>query len=177
MSTIAVIYYPQPTWYPFVPRYLPVDEDHPPTHRNPYSLSKQVGELAADMFSRLGRTVPVSLRPAWVVAPGEVRAKGLLDTQDLKDGLPGLWSCTDARDVARACQAAIEADLKGHEVFNLSAPDTFAPLPTRELVRRLWPDLTDVRDAQEGYRSLIDCRKAARLLGWEALYPVRQEAG
>jgi hypothetical protein len=60
-------------------------------------------------------------------------------------------------------------------VFNLSSPDTFAPLSTRELVRRLWPELTDVRDTLDGYRSLIDCRKAARMLGFEALYPVRQE--
>ena len=56
-----------------------VDEDHPQTHRNAYSLSRQAGELAADTLSRLGCTIPVSLRPAWVVAPGEVRARGLLD--------------------------------------------------------------------------------------------------
>jgi nucleoside-diphosphate-sugar epimerase len=173
MSTMAVIYYPYPTWYPFEPRYLPVDEMHPSTHRNAYSLSKQVGELTAEMFGRLGRTVPVSLRPAWLVAPGEVRAKGLLDAESLKEGLPGLWSYMDVRDVARACQAAIEADLDRHEVFNLSAPDTFAPLPTLDVIAEMWPTLGDLRADLGGYRSLIDCRKAARLLGFEAIYSVR----
>jgi nucleoside-diphosphate-sugar epimerase len=79
------------------------------------------------------------------------------------------------RDVARACQAAIEADLDRHEVFNLSAPDTFAPLPTLELIEKIWPTLTDLRDDLDGFRSLIDCRKAARLLGHEAVYSVRDE--
>jgi len=175
MSTTAVIYYPQPAWYPFEPRYLPVDEAHPPTHHNAYSLSKQVGELTAEMFSRLGRTVPVSLRPAWIVTPGEIRAKGLLDPERLDDGLYGLWSYTDVRDVARACQAALKADLTQHEVFNLSAPDTFATIPTLDLIHKLWPTLTDLRGDLSGYRPLIDCRKAARLLGFEAIYSVRDE--
>lgn len=175
MSTMAIIYYPQPTWYPFEPLYLPVDEEHPPTHRNAYSLSKQVGELMAEMFSRLGRTVPVSLRPAWIVTPGEIRAQGLLEPENLKEGLYGLWSYTDVRDVARACQAAIETDLTQHETFNLSAPDTFAPLSTRDLISRVWPTLTDLRDDLGSYRPLIDCRKAARMLGFEAIYSVRNQ--
>jgi len=173
MSTMAVVYYPQPAWYPFEPRYLPVDEAHPPTHHNAYSLSKQVGELTAETFGRLGRTVPVSLRPAWIVTPGEIRAKGLLDPEALEEGLYGLWSYIDVRDVARACQAALEADLDRHQVFNLSAPDTFAPLPTLDLIRRVWPTLTDLRGDLSGYRPLIDCRKASRLLGFQAIHSVR----
>jgi nucleoside-diphosphate-sugar epimerase len=175
MSTMAVIYYPQPDWYPFEARYLPVDEEHPSTIRNPYSLSKQAGELTAEMFSRLGRTVPVSLRPAWIVTPGEIRAQGLLDPEKFEDGLYGLWSYVDARDVARACQTAIEASLERHEVLNLSAPDTFASLPTLDLIGKVWPRLTDLRGNLDGYRPLIDCRKAARLLGYEALYSARDE--
>ena len=174
MSTMAVIYYPQPTWYPFEPRYLPIDEEHLSTHRNAYSLSKQVGELTAEMIGRLGRTVPVSLRPVWIVTPGEIQAKGLLDPERLEEGLYGLWSYMDVRDVARACQAAIEADLTQHEVFNLSAPDTFASLPTLDLIRKLWPALTDLRGDLNGHRSLMDCRKAACLLDFEAIYSARK---
>jgi len=175
LSTIAIIYYPQPTWYAFEPCYLPVDEAHPPTHQNAYSLSKQVGELTAEMFGRLGRTVPVSLRPAWIVTAGEIREKGLLDRENLDQGLYGLWSYTDARDVARACQTAIEAKLSQHEILNLSAPDTFAPIPTLDLVRKLWPALTDLRDDLSGFQPLIDCRKASRLLAFESIYSVRNE--
>lgn len=174
MSTMAVIYYPKPHWYPFQPLYLPVDEKHPPTYRNTYSLSKQVGELMADMFGRRGHTLPISLRPAWIVTPGEIEARGLLNPDRLDDGLYGLWSYIDVRDVARACQAAIEADLTRHEVFNLSAPDTFAPLPTIELIHRLWPTLTDLRGDFSGHQPLIDCRKAARLLGFKAIFSARK---
>jgi nucleoside-diphosphate-sugar epimerase len=175
LSTMAVIYYPQPAWYPFEPRYLPVDEVHPSTHRNAYSLSKQVGELTADMIARLGRTTPISIRPAWIVTPGQIRAEGLLDPQRLEDGLYGLWSYVDARDVAQACRLALEATVMRHEVFNLSAPDTCAPLPTLDLIRKMWPRLTDLRSDLSGFRPLIDCRKAARLLGFEAIHSARNE--
>lgn len=175
MSSMAVIYYPRPFWYPFEPHYLPVDEEHPSSHRNAYSLSKQVGELTAEMIGRRGRTVPISLRPTWTVTPGEIQAKGLLDPENLEEGLDGLWTYIDVRDVARAYQAAIEADLTQHEVFNLSAPDTFAPLPTPDLIRRVCPALTDLRGDLSGHRSFIDCRKAARLLGFEATYSVWDE--
>jgi nucleoside-diphosphate-sugar epimerase len=177
MSTMAIIYYPRPSWYPFEPHYLPLDEEHPPTHRNAYSLSKQVGELTAEMIGRLGRTVPVSLRPVWIVTPGEIQAKELLDPERLEEGLYGLWSYMDVRDVARACQAAIEADLTQHEVFTLSAPDTFASLPTLDLIRKLWPALTDLRGDLSGHRSLMDCRKAACLLDFEAIYSARKVPG
>jgi nucleoside-diphosphate-sugar epimerase len=171
-STMAVIYYPKPSWFPFEPHYFPVDETHPVSHHNAYSLSKQVGELAADMFSRLGRTVPVSLRPAWITTPEEIHAKRLLE--DLDEGLQGVWSYIDVRDIARACQAALEADLTRHEVFNLTAPDTFAPIPTLELIHRNWPQLSDLRENLDGYRPLIDARKAARLLGFTPIYSARQ---
>ena len=61
------------------------------------------------------------------------------------------------------------------EVFNLSAPDTFASLPTLDLIRKLWPTLTDLRGDISGHQPLTDCRKAVRLLGFEAIYSVRDE--
>jgi nucleoside-diphosphate-sugar epimerase len=181
MSTMAVIYYPHPEWYPFEPRYLPVDEEHPVTYRNAYSLSKQAGELIADMVARQGRTLPVSLRPPWIVMPGEIQARGLLNPWKLQEGLAGLWSYIDVRDVARACQAAIEADLTRHEVFNLTAPDTCAPLPTLELIHKNWSALQDLRGhlrggprgSQSSYCPLIDDHKAERLLNFRPLYSAR----
>ena len=134
-------------------------------------LSKQVGELAADMFSRLGRTVPVSLRPAWITTPEEIHAKRLLE--DLEEGLNGVWSYIDVRDIARACQAALEAELTHHEAFNLTAPDTFAPIPTLDLIHRYWPQLDDLRGDLSGYHSLIDARKAAELLHFEPIFSAR----
>ena len=58
---------------------------------------------------------------------------------------------------------------------NLSAPDTFAPLPTLDLIGQIWPTLTDLRGDLGDYRPLIDCRKASRVLGFEAIYSVRDE--
>lgn len=174
MSTLAIIYYPNPTWYLFEPQYMPVDEFHPITHKNAYSLSKHVGELTADMFSRQGHTIPVSLRPPWIVTPNEIRENGLLEDETLEKGLRGLWSYIDVRDVARACQAAIEADLSQHEVFNLSAPDTFAPIPTRDLIKKLWPNLTDLRKDIYEFQPMIDTNKAKRLLNFEPRYSVRE---
>jgi hypothetical protein len=48
-------------------------------------------------------------------------------------------------------------------------------LPTRDLISRVWPTLADLRGDLGGYRPLIDCQKAARILGFEAIYSVRNQ--
>ena len=46
----------------------------------------------------------------------------------------------------RACRLAVEANLTGHEAFNICAPTTIMDTPTRELVQRYLPQVEKVRD-------------------------------
>ena len=149
------------------PRYLPVDEEHPPRAEDSYSLSKWVGEQIADGFARR--------RPVQIAS---FRFHGLWDTQsdsarrrpaqtDPAPGAKQLWGYTDLTDAARACRMALEADWQGHEVFFITAADTSLALLTREAIAATLPGVP-LRAELPGFASAFDCSKAERLFGWRA---------
>src|SRR5579883_199748 len=54
----------------FLPRYLPLDEDHPDEPDDAYGLSKVVGEKIAQTFHRKSGMHTIVLRPPLVIFPG-----------------------------------------------------------------------------------------------------------
>ena len=83
-------------------------------------------------------------------------------------GTGALWSYIDARDAARACRLALEANFTGHQIFNIASPHSLVDIPSRELVNRYLPQVTDLRAGLEGVCSGYSVAKAKNLLGFEA---------
>ena len=83
-------------------------------------------------------------------------------------GTGALWSYIDARDAARACRLSLEADFGGHQAFNICAPSTIMDIPTRELIARYLPRVTDLRSGLDDRGSGYSIEKAQRLLRFEA---------
>ena len=170
--------------------YLPVDEDHRLTPSSSYGIGKQCLELTADGFARRSEGRPrtiTSLRFPWVVDDGlareafveadrtleDLRESGEFHTQ--RNTLFGYVHVSDAVDLVRR---AVDATFDGHERVWLSAPDTSAETPTRDLVAAVFPDV-ERRDGLEGpddddYAALIDTGKAESLFGWEPEWSWRQ---
>lgn len=154
-------------------RYLPLDEDHPATPRDPYGLAKRVIEVTADGFGRLEgppRTVS-SLRLPGVHSPARVREYAEADRslERLRETFPEggnyVFDYVHVEDAARLARAAIEAEFTGHETFLASAPDTNADVPTETLLAEFHPEVP-VRGDLDGYESLINTAKARDLLDW-----------
>jgi nucleoside-diphosphate-sugar epimerase len=156
-------------------RYLPVDEEHPLTPRDPYALGKQTVELQADGFAR--RVGPphsiVSVRFPWVGDLDGLREKFVEPDRTLEGLSPGSWATRNdlfayvARpDAVRLLVSAVETEVGGHETVFASAPDTSMATPSERLARECYPD-ADVGELS-GTEALIDCSKARELLGWEA---------
>jgi nucleoside-diphosphate-sugar epimerase len=155
------------------PDYLPLDEAYPCAPQDPYGLSKVVGEATADTFARLGPVSIASLRFPGVVfdltyqsIPARWRDPG--------PRRGGFWTYVDARDAARACCLAVEADLDGHQVFNVAAPTSIMREPTTELLRRYGLEPRRLPDGLVGNWSAMDSAKAARLLGYRAEHQWQQ---
>jgi nucleoside-diphosphate-sugar epimerase len=185
-----------------VPRYLPVDEDHPAEPEDEYGLSKVLAEITCKRYSvAFGiRTICLRVNHAWYVdregasvAVGRGWAKGL-SVEELwarryrkclldADGewpMPGpppprnlLWAVGDARDVAQAFRLAVENRELLHEVFAINGNDTCSLIPTAELIARYFP-LVPLRAALDGFAALVSCEKAARLLGYKPRYSWRE---
>jgi UDP-glucose 4-epimerase len=156
------------------PLYFPVDEEHPTRAEDSYSLGKWVGEQMADGFARRRAVQIASFRfhGLWDTRaePGRRRAA----PTDPAQGAKQFWGYTDLSDAARACRLALEADWEGHEVFFITAADTWLALPTREAIERAFPNVP-LRAELPGFSSAFDCAKAERFFGWRAEHSWRND--
>ena len=155
------------------PPKLPFAEGDRVSTPNAYALSKYLGEVIADsMVLRYPQMPIVSLRINNVITPEtytwlEYRREGYPT-----EGSGNFWSYIDARDVATAFRAASEASTVGHEVFLIAAADTCLDVPLRQaLTDRHGPELAArVSEGHGDFQSAFDCSKAARILGWKAIF-------
>lgn len=144
------------------PLYLPLDEDHPLLPQDAYGLSKLVGEQIAAAYCRRTGWSAVCLRLSRVVDDDNL-ATVLAEVKSNPRGYAqGLWSYVHARDVGRACFAALTVDLSGHHPLLWTADDTVSETPTDDLLDEWFPNVP--RRPREN-ESLIDCRRARRVLG------------
>lgn len=162
--------------------YLPVDEQHPITPRDPYATSKHAIEVTAESFGR--RAGPLdriaSLRYPWVATSAELRSTFVegdrsltaVRSESASFARDQLFSYLHVDDAARVARAAIEEEYTGHERFWAVAADTTADVPTSELVRECYPDVP-VELNFDGYESLVSTAKARRMLGWQPTYSWR----
>ena len=187
---------------PLVPRYFPVDEEHPCEPQDAYGLSKLLGELTCRSYTDAYGLATTCLRVnnAWyldregaelAVRGGwarEMTVEHLWESRYAKivaDGnedwpTPGpvsprrnIWAVSDARDVARAFRLAAERRLAGHEVINLGGHETCSLENTPELLAKHYPKVL-LRRALSGHDSLIAGEKAARLLDFVPQYSWRR---
>jgi nucleoside-diphosphate-sugar epimerase len=156
--------------------YLPMDDDVPHYLARSYNTSKHVGEELCLAFYHATGITSVSLRPTAVMEPNS-------DRQRWWDFMPeerrafwsskDYWSYVDVRDVAEAALLGLAAPVGGHEAFLLAADDSSAKTPTAGLVEKYyahlpWPKVSMQEYlAADPYRSLLDCSKAKRMLGWQ----------
>ncbi len=113
--------------------YLPVDEAHPLTPRDPYALGKHAIEVIADGYGRRPDAPTVSsLRYPWVATSDELRAEFVENDRSLA-GLEAAWHHTTrdtllsylhVEDGVAVARLAAEADHDGHESFWAVAADT-----------------------------------------------------
>jgi nucleoside-diphosphate-sugar epimerase len=160
----------------FNPYYLPLDEEHPLLPQDPYALSKQVGEETCAMFHRQTGMQAVSFRLGNVVTPADYEGFPQIQANP-EDQKLIFWSYIDVRDIGVASRQAVEADGLAAEAFLIAAPDTKMTIPTRELLARYWPEVTDVRAPLAGYASCLSTAKAERMFGFKAQHQWRDNIG
>ncbi|MFI2858582.1 NAD-dependent epimerase/dehydratase family protein [Paenibacillus sp. JSM ZJ436] len=160
--------------HPFAPQYVPMDELHPQLPQDSYGLSKVVNEQNAEMIHRRTGMQVVSMRLGNVIPPEWYeRFPSFIHRPEARERI--LWSYIDTRDAAEACRLAVETDGLGAVALNITADDTSMDIPSRELMQARYAEVTDFRTTLDGYETLMDNRKAKRLLGWQPKYFWREQ--
>ncbi|MEU9207636.1 NAD(P)-dependent oxidoreductase [Streptomyces sp. NPDC048415] len=163
-ETVPGFFFPE---RPFLPQYVPVDEEHPVRPQDPYALSKVFSEQLMDAAVQRSDIRAISIRPSWVQHKGNYERNLGPQVRDASVLSPNLWSYIDAYDLADAIVLAAESDLPGHEVFYIASPDNVGGRDFAEIVRKYYGDQIEVRDLARVDASGISCAKAHRMLGWQ----------
>lgn len=152
--------------------YFPLDEQHPADPQEDYSMSKYAGEMLGDMFSKHYGLTVVSIRPPWVATPQEVAE---LPAGDAAEPHYALYTYIDVRDAARAFYLAATADLpaQSHTVAFISAKDTSVNTPSREIVKRFFPEAKI--KGLKGNDSLVSIKTAEHVFGFVPQYSCRDK--
>lgn len=162
-ETVPGFFFPE---RPFLPDYVPVDEEHPIRPQDPYALAKHFGEQLMDAAVRRSDIRCISIRPSWVMtADNYARNLGPM-LRDRSELSPSLWSYIDVEDLADAIVLAVESELAGHEVFYIASPDNVGGRDLAAAVQEHYGDRIEVRPLARPDASGISCAKAERLLGY-----------
>jgi nucleoside-diphosphate-sugar epimerase len=154
-----------------LPRYAPIDEEHPLLPESSYALSKVVSEEMARQFSRWNGIPHIGLRFSNVMEPDDYeRFPGFWDDAQLRRW--NLWGYVDARDVAQSCRLALDADLSGADVFIIAGADTVMNRPSADLMADVYPEV-ELREGVVEFGTLLSIEKARRLLGYEPAFSWR----
>jgi nucleoside-diphosphate-sugar epimerase len=156
------------------PPYVPVDEEYPGRPETAYSLSKLVGEEMAKQFCRWDPELKIiGLRLSNVMSPEDyARFPDFQD--DARKRKWNVWSYIDARDAAQAFRLALEADVKGAEVFIIANADTVMLRDNKELLAEVFPDVPQ-KGTFGPTESLFSIEKARRVLKYEPKYSWRSQ--
>ncbi|MCO5224000.1 MAG: NAD(P)-dependent oxidoreductase [Thermomicrobiales bacterium] len=153
------------------PLYAPVDEDHFPHPTSTYALSKVVTEEMAVHHARWWGIPFIGLRFTNIFAPEDYTRVSEYH-RDPASRSWNLFGYVDVRDCARACELALQADVRGAEAMIIAAADTIIDEPSRSLAERIFPGLEFRRDVS-GYETLLSIEKAKRVLGYVPEYSWR----
>jgi nucleoside-diphosphate-sugar epimerase len=158
------------------PRYLPIDEAHPPLPMETYGLSKVLGEVAAATAARISQSTArpmtiASLRFTNLVYPEN---ENVLPWAAPTDEAPAnilMWHWSKALEVATAHILALHAPSIGaepHEAFLLCAPTTRFVENSVALAKKFYPEVPITRALSgPGNQALVDASKAQKILGWK----------
>ena len=161
------------------PEYLPVDDDHPRNASRPYGVSKcQAEDMCAGVTATSG-IATVCLRPVqiWTAEHYRDAARRRRTAPDAE--WQPFWefgAFVDVRDVASAVLAALRCPAAGHLRATLCAPDISASAPSREMARRLLPEVPwrGGREYETDPWTALVRGRAGAALGWEPRYTWRR---
>jgi nucleoside-diphosphate-sugar epimerase len=153
-----------------IPRYLPIDEDHPLLPTDAYPLSKAMGEWTAESFCRQEPKLAVfSLRFTAIKngRPGE--AGGPLKLKPPRHFGDSLLTAVSYEDAARACRLCLEFDRPGHTALNIISPRATMAWD-HDMIRNFYGQVPEFRGAITPMDALISSERAEKIINFRAAH-------
>ncbi len=151
---------------PFLPDYVPIDEEHPLYPQDPYALSKAFGEQLMDAAVRRSDMRAISIRPSTVHNEDNYECEPRPAGARRRRAQRELRSYIDVYDLADALVLAAESDLPGSRgvLHRRSRQRRRARL--RRDPARVYGDASSCATSTGSTRRASRSRRPRRLLGW-----------
>ena len=163
-ETVPGFFFPE---RPFLPDYVPVDEQHPIRPQDPYATAKHFGEQLMDAATRRSDLTGISIRPSWVQWEGNIE-DNLGPWLREPVASEGFWAYIDVYDLADAIRLAAEATTPAHEVVYIASPDIASHETLATLAERFHGDAApEIRPSAEERPNGISIAKARALIGYD----------
>ena len=163
-ETVPGFFFPE---RPFLPDYVPVDEQHPIRPQDPYATAKHFGEQLMDAATRRSDLTGISIRPSWVQWEGNIE-DNLGPWLREPVASEGFWAYIDVYDLADAIRLAAEATTPTHEVVYIASPDIASHETLATLAERFHGDAApEIRPSAEERPNGISIAKARALIGYD----------
>lgn len=154
------------------PSKVPVTEDHALRPLNSYALSKLANEATGRYVGARTDTDVLSFRIMGARLAETMEAEIAALRADPAAGRFLLWTRIDARDVAGACLAAIEAEDVPAGEYNITGAEILTEEDTGTALERHCPGL-DLSEVPEGHASPMSCAKARKAFGFAPRHRLR----
>ena len=88
-------------------------------------------------------------------------------------GRSNFWTSLDVRDAADAVERSLTANLNGSHAVYVTDRNNFVNIPTKELAKVFFPEVTSWRQGLAGNQSLVSIQRAQELIDFEPIFPLR----
>lgn len=148
------------------PASLPITEEHERKPESAYSLSKLVGEVIAEQYTRWDPEAKiVSLRFSNIMTPADYDNFESWQDDPAKRSW-NAWGYIDARDGGQAIAQSLRLKRTGHHQYLIAAEDTCMRMKNEELVKKCFPGIRYTPTAGDN-NTLLSIDKAKRELNFE----------
>jgi nucleoside-diphosphate-sugar epimerase len=86
-------------------------------------------------------------------------------------GRYNFWTVLDVRDAAQATEKGLLADYQGSHVAYVTDDQNYLNLPSSDLVKVWFPDVSTLKNPLAGTESLVSINRVRELIGFEVKYP------
>jgi UDP-glucose 4-epimerase len=162
-----------------VPKYLPIDENHPLDSFNPYASSKIIGEELCRSFHRFFNLNTLIVRPFNIYGSGQ-NSNFLISSifEQAKEGKVVLKDSRPKRDyifiddVIEALKKCVIEDITGLETINLGSGISYSVLEIVKIVNSFYSNslqihFTGEERPNEVLDTVADISSAFKILNWK----------
>jgi len=156
-----------------IPRYLPIDDQHPTFPRTAYAIGKRLAEDMCKFWSDRTGIPVLCLRPPGIWTAETYHRMQKRRAERASEEWDPYWeygAFLDVRDLAHAVLHALSCELTGCSTFLIASSDiTTSGKTSKELTQFLHPTVEwrgDNRYESEPFRSLLVTQPVEQLLDW-----------